>query len=117
SRAGRKMEPLIRGSIKRYPKLKGYKFKSFKDIVVLNLSVLNKKFNEGEKVTPQILVSKKLVSRVSGRTPKVKILATGKIEKGLFFENCLFSNAAKEKIEKANGKIKAKSVKEEKSKQ
>ncbi|MDD4466899.1 MAG: uL15 family ribosomal protein, partial [Candidatus Pacebacteria bacterium] len=59
SRAGRKMEPLIRGSIKRYPKLKGYKFKSFKDIVVLNLSVLNKKFNEGEKVTPQILVSKK----------------------------------------------------------
>lgn len=30
SRAGRKLKPVIREIIKRYPKLRGYKFKSFK---------------------------------------------------------------------------------------
>lgn len=28
SRSGRKFEPIVRGLIKRYPKLRGYKFKS-----------------------------------------------------------------------------------------
>jgi len=28
SRAGRRLEPVVRGLIKRYPKLRGYRFKS-----------------------------------------------------------------------------------------
>ncbi len=116
SRAGRKMEPIIRGSIKRYPKLRGYKFKSFKDTAVLNLSELNFKFNEGQVITPQLLVSKKIVRRISGRTPKVKILSMGKIDKKIIIENCQVSISAKEKIEKAGGMVKPLKKEENKKK-
>lgn len=106
SRAGRKMEPIIRRDIKRYPKLRGYKFKAYKDIAVLNLDRLNENFKEKDNITPIILVSKKIVRRIRGKIPKVKILGTGEISKKIFIEDCLFSLSAKEKIEKAGGTIK-----------
>ena len=106
SRAGRKMEPIIRRDIKRYPKLRGYKFKAYKDIAVLNLDRLNENFKEKDNITPIILVSKKIVRRIRGKIPKVKILGTGKIDKKLSLEGFLFSKTAKEKIEEAGGEIK-----------
>ncbi|GAH50871.1 unnamed protein product, partial [marine sediment metagenome] len=56
SRAGRKFKPAIRGLIKRYPKLRGYRFKSKvksqkSKIVILNLEILEKRFNSEEKIT------------------------------------------------------------------
>jgi large subunit ribosomal protein L15 len=106
SRAGRKLKPIIREIIKRYPKLRGYRFKAKKEFAVLNLDVLEKKFNEGEKVTPEILVEKRIIRRIGGKVPKIKILGRGEIKKKLEFERCLFSKKAKEKIEKAGGIIK-----------
>lgn len=106
SRAGRKLKPIIREIIKRYPKLRGYRFKAKKEFAVLNLDVLEKKFNEGEKVTPEILVEKRIIRRIGGKVPKIKILGRGEIKKKLEFERCLFSEKAKEKIEKAGGIIK-----------
>lgn len=105
SRAGRKMKPIFGSILKKYPKLRGYKFKSKKDYQVVNLSVLDKKFNPGEKITPQILVEKRIVRRISGKVPEVKILAKGEIKKPLIFEGLKFSKTAKEKIEKVGGKI------------
>lgn len=101
SRAGRKMVPVIRGSIKRYPKLRGYRFNSFKNISVLNISDLEKNFKEGEDINPNVLVSKKIVKR-----GKVKILGNGNITKKFNVENCLLSASAKEKILKGGGTIK-----------
>lgn len=115
SRAGRKMEPMVRRDVKRYPKLKGYKFKSFKNVAVLNLNELNKNFNDGDKITPQILIDKKVVRRISGKTPKIKILASGEINKKLNLEGFVFSKSAKEKIEKLGGTITEKEVKSEKN--
>jgi len=107
SRAGRKFKPVIRELIKRYPKLKGYKSKSFLvDPVVLNLDILDKKFESGNTVSPQILKEKKIIRLVDGQIPKVKILGKGELKKALIFENCLVSETAKEKIEKAGGEIK-----------
>lgn len=105
SRAGRKFAPVIRGLIKRYPKLRGYKFKSRdKNIIIVNLEKLDKRFEASEIVNPKNLIEKKLIRKIKGRLPKVKILSKGEITKALTFENCQFSKSAKEKIEKAGGK-------------
>jgi len=105
SRAGRKLKPIIREILKKYPKLRGYKFKSKKEIAILNLGDLEKKFKEGEKVNPEVLVEKRLVRKIEGKVPEVKILSKGKLTKKLIFENCQFSKKAKELIEKIGGKI------------
>jgi large subunit ribosomal protein L15 len=107
SRAGRKLEPPIRGLIKRYHKLKGYKFNSIKKelVEVVNLTVLNNKFEQNETVSPESLISKKIIRRQSGRLPIVKILGNGSIHKPLNFKDCLFSKSAKTKIEKSKGDV------------
>jgi len=111
ARAGRKLKPLIREIIKKYPKLRGYKRKSKVKsqklkVTVINLDILEKKFNSGEKVTPQILLEKKIIRKIKGKMPRVKILGKGEMTKALVLEGCLVSKQAKEKIEKAGGTIK-----------
>lgn len=107
SRAGRKFRPAIRDLIKRYPKLRGYRFSvQSEKLQVVNLASLEKNFEAGQTVNPQILLEKKIVRRIKGRVPSVKILGEGEITKPLTVENCSVSKQAKEKIEKANGNIK-----------
>jgi len=105
-RSTNKLQPVIRQIIKRYPKLRGYRFKSRLKPTVLNIEDLEKKFRSGETVNPKILVERKLVRRIKGKTPEVKILGEGKITKSLTIEGFQVSKSAKEKIEKAGGKIK-----------
>ena len=110
SRAGRRLKPVIRELIKRYPKLRGYRHQTRIQALglepqVLNLSLLEKKFEADEKVSPESLLEKGLIHRVRGRTPQVKILGGGEIKKALNIEGCQISKGAKEKIEKAGGKI------------
>ena len=58
SRAGRKFAPVIRGLIKRYPKLRGYRFKAEeKNLAVVNVEVLDKKFDNSE-LTPCTFLTK-----------------------------------------------------------
>jgi len=109
ARAGRKFAPIIRELIKRYPKLRGYRFGSKvkkSPLVEVNLEVLEKKFNSEEKVNPEILLSKGVIEKVKGKLPRVKILAKGNLTKKLIIENCKTSKTAKEKIEKAGGEVK-----------
>lgn len=105
SRAGRKLKPIIREILKKYPKLRGYKFKAKKKYQTVNLFILDKKFSAGEKVSPEVLVERKILRDKGKKIPKVKVLAKGEIKKPLIFENCEFSEKAKEKILKAGGKI------------
>ena len=110
ARAGRRLKPVIRELIKKYPKLRGYKFKPKKEILaIVNIEVLEKKFKTGEIVNPKTLLEKKIIRRIKGKVPKVKILGEGKITKALTVEDCLISKQAREKIEKAGGTIKIKS--------
>ena len=107
SRAGRKMEPLIRGLIKKYPKLKGYRsFRMENDFTVVNLITLEKNTKDGEIINPENLIAKGIVGKIKGKTPKVKILGTGKFTKKIVVENCKTSKTAKEAIEKAGGSVK-----------
>ena len=93
SRAGHKKQPIIRELIKRYPKLRGYRFKPLdrKKAVVLNLDILDKKFDAGQIVSPETLLEKKLIRTIEGKIPKVKILGKGKLTKKLIIENCQLS--------------------------
>ena len=82
ARAGHKIRPHIRDIIKKYPKLRGRGKNINKAFVtratVINLSVLDKSFANGEAVTPSVLISKGLITRTNGVVPKVKILGTSK---------------------------------------
>lgn len=98
SRGGRKLKPIVREILKKYPKLKGYRFSAKKDWRWVNLSTLEKKFKEGEIVSPEVLVKKRIVRRIGGKIPKVKILGKGDLTKQLIFKNVEFSKTAKEKI-------------------
>ena len=106
SRAGRKMEPIIRSLIKRYPKLKGYRsFAITGYTAVVNLVTLEKLAKDGETINPENLLKMGIVSKMKGKTPKIKILGTGKLTKKLVVENCKTSKTAKEAIEKAGGTV------------
>ena len=110
SRAGRKFKPIIRDLIKRYPKLRGSRQETrsrgegFK-FQILNLDVLERKFNSGEKVNLSTLLEKRLIAKMKGKVPRVKILGKGEITKPLIIEDCALSTSAKEKIKKAGGEV------------
>jgi len=107
SRAGRKMVPIIRELIKRYPKLKGYRsFVLENKVTVLNLGFLEKKYKNGEVINLENLIKNKIVFTDKGKAPKVKILGKGKLSKKFIFENLVVSKKAKEVIEKAGGTVK-----------
>ena len=112
SRAGRKMVPIIRELIKRYPKLKGYRSFVLDDYsAVVNLEMLEKTSKDGETINPENLIKKGIAGRMKGRNPKIKILGgthggSGKLTKKLVVENCAVSKTAKEAILKAGGSVK-----------
>lgn len=107
SRAGRKFKPIIKEIIKRYPKLRGYKFNPIgSKPAVLNVEILEKKFQSKETVSPKSLIEKRIIRKMKGKAPAVKILGNGDIKKALVIENCLVSKEAKAKIEKAGGEVK-----------
>ena len=88
SRSGRKMVPLIRELIKKYPKLKGYRrvvLQSYSAVV--NLDVLEKTSENGDVINPESLIKKGIVGKIKGRTPEIKILGNGKLTKRTHEEN------------------------------
>lgn len=106
SRAGRKMVPIIRELIKKYPKLRGYRRFVLHDYkAVVNLDTLEKTSKDGEIISPDNLIKKGIIRMIKGKKPEVKILGQGKLTKKLIVENCAVSKTAKEAIEKAGGKI------------
>lgn len=110
ARAGHKKRPEIRDFIKRIPKLRG-RGKNIntsiqKKFVNISLDTLNKVFKAGDVVSTASLLQTKLIGRDSGAMPKVKILASGKLDKKLTLEGVLVSKGAKEAIEKAGGAVK-----------
>jgi len=110
SRAGHRYKPITKELVKRYPKLRGHRTryrtpKIRMEAAVLNFDILEKKFNAGEEVNPKSLLEKGIINKKKGAIPKIKILAKGTLAKSLIFTNCQFSKVAREKIEKAGGKI------------
>lgn len=110
ARAGHKIRPEVRDFIKTLPKLRGRGVNINKSITVkpvsIALGLISNSFKTNDIVSPSTLYRKGLVSKVSGQLPKVKVLASGELDKALVFIDCLTSQSVKEKIEKIGGKIK-----------
>ena len=79
-----------------------------KKVQLVSLKKINAFFSEEEKVNLASLKAKKLISSL--KLP-VKILADGDLNKKLSFQDVSLSRTAKEKIEKAGGKVEETSTK------
>ena len=86
---------------RRIPK-RGFTCPNAKEIVSINISVLNDKFEEGAVVDVDALIGSGIV-----KNPKdgVKILGNGEITKKLTVKANAFSASAKEKIEAIGGTV------------
>jgi len=73
-----------------------------KNYLIISLSELDRRFNDGEKVDKKSLREKGLIK--GKKDPLVKVLSNGEITKKLDIHADRFSKSAVEKIEKAGGK-------------
>ena len=106
ARAGHKMRPELRDQIKKIPKLRGYRFKSYQiKPAVLNLAALELAFVACAAVTPETLLAKHLISRRKGKLPLVKILGDGVLSKALQLRGLAYSASVRQKVEAAGGKV------------
>jgi large subunit ribosomal protein L15 len=106
ARAGAKLRPALRDTIKKLPKLRGYKNKAFRiKPTGVNLKSINVVATDGMIVNPITLLEMGLIKMSKGRMPKVKILGLGDITKKVTISGCEFSAAVKEKVEAAGGTI------------
>lgn len=100
ARAGHKIRPALRDIVKKLPKKRGYKFKSFRPKpLVVNLGVLDRHFKDGETITPEVLLKKGLVRKIKGKTPEIKILG-GETKKKFAFKGVALSATARKASEK-----------------
>ena len=85
---------------RRLPK-RGFKNRNTKDIVAINVDVLNR-FEDGAEVTLESLLTSGAVSRLGDG---VKILGNGELSKKLTVKVSAVSESAKAKIEAAGGTV------------
>ncbi len=101
ARAGHKIPSQIREIIQHFPKLKGVKFRPVsKEATVINVGDLERISKSGE-ITKDSFVEAGLIKK---RSEPVKILGDGKVKKA-YNVKVPVSKSAKEKIEKAGGKV------------
>ena len=84
---------------RRLPK-RGFTDYNSKEIIAINVSTLDKKFNDGDVVDAAALLKAGAISKIGDG---VKILGNGDLGKKLTVKAAGFSASAKEKIEKAGG--------------
>ena len=104
ARAGRGMRPGFEGGQmplqRRVPK-RGFNNIFAKEIAAVNVSALDKAFDDGATVTVEALIEKGLIKKA---LDGVKILGNGELSKKLTVQVNAYSESAKQKIEAAGGK-------------
>lgn len=113
ARAGNSTRPEMREIIKKLPKLRGHGVNRARTVnservlpVAVNVSALEKAFENGGTVNPKSLVASGAIATVRRKAPAIKILGNGELSKKLTIENCQVSASAKAKIEAAGGTVK-----------
>ena len=103
SRTGRGIKPYFEGGqlplVRRVPRTRGFTHLSRVEYEVVNLGMLNTKFDAGAQVTPESLVAAGFIKKPH----HVKVLAMGELTKSLQVKAHAFSDSAKEKIAAAGG--------------
>lgn len=105
SRSGYSRHPAFQGGampmVRRVPK-RGFNNRHALIVSTVNVSDLEKRFENGEEVTPELLRERCLAN---SRYDLLKILGDGELTKQLKVSAHRFSQTAKDKIEKAGGEI------------
>jgi large subunit ribosomal protein L15 len=103
SRAGFSMHATFEGGqmplVRRIPK-RGFNNKWALKVAIVNISDLEKRFNDGDEVNIETLKAKNLAK---GSFDVLKVLGDGELTKKLKISAHRFSKSASEKIEKAGG--------------
>jgi len=85
---------------RRLPK-RGFYNRFSKEYAIVNVALLDKRFNDGDVVDVNALVENGIIKNIKSG---IKVLGNGEITKKLTVKASIFSGAAKEKIEAAGGK-------------
>ena len=111
SRAGRRIRPALRDILQRLPKRRGHNKNRARGVRIrpavreVSLHTLATYFSANDLVSPKVLLERGIVTRVRGRVPRVKIVASGALSTPLRISRCEASSVAREMIEKAGGTI------------
>jgi len=110
ARAGHKIRPEIRDTIKKLPKLRGYAFNTIKDKPFpITLATIEKTFENGAEVTVASLVEAKILTTKSGKKRAVKIVGGKKetvLSKKISVTGIPVTASVRAAIEKAGGTVK-----------
>jgi large subunit ribosomal protein L15 len=105
SRAGWSISPTFQGGtmplVRRVPK-RGFHNRFAQQVATVNVSDLERVFEDGDQVTPESLRAKSLAK---GRYDLLKVLGDGQLTKKLTVTAHRFSKSAREKIEQAGGHV------------
>jgi large subunit ribosomal protein L15 len=105
SRSGSSVSPIFEGGqmplVRRIPK-RGFNNRWAETVAAINVAELEKHFQDGEEVSPEVLLGKRLVHR---DFDMLKVLGNGELTKKLTISAHKFSRQAVEKIEKAGGQV------------
>ncbi len=103
-KARRQIHPNFEGGqspiFKRLPVKKGFRNINHKEFAIVNLDDLEKLFNAGDEVTPEVLIKTGIIS---GGNDGVKVLAFGTLTKKLTVKAHKFSKAATDAITSKGG--------------
>ena len=103
ARAGHKVRPEYRDTLKRMPKLRGRGKNIFQSphlpTVSVRIGVLEKHFENGDTVSPKTLVLKGIISTKELKAGKVKIVAGGELSKKLKLFHCSTTKSIADKFE------------------
>jgi large subunit ribosomal protein L15 len=105
ARTGRGIKPYFEGGqlplVRRLPHTRGFTNIYRVPYQVVNLNVLNERFDAGTEITPELLAERGMV----GKKDRVKVLGNGELTKALTVRAHAFSSSAREKIAAAGGKV------------
>ena len=109
ARAGHRIRPDIRETLKKLPKLRGRGVAGLRSILrkgaVINVAALETAFTSGDTITPALLLERGLLRSRNKKALRVKILGEGEVTKRFVITGCAVSSSARTKIEKAGGSV------------
>jgi len=90
---------------RRLPRLKGFKNPTHKEYTIVNVALLEERFEAGDVVTPELLLERRIIKNLE--KDGLKVLGEGELTKALTVRAHKFSKTAEQKITAAGGSVEA----------
>lgn len=90
---------------RRLPRLKGFKNPTHKEYTIINVALLEERFEAGDVVTPELLLERRIIKKLE--RDGLKVLGEGELTKALTVRAHKFSKTAEQKITAAGGSVEA----------